>query len=51
MKKTLLAVALAPLCLPSLVSAETSSDEVMVVTANRFEQSVKNCHCPRFYRH
>ena len=46
MKKTLLAVALAPLCLPSLVSAETSSDEVMVVTANRFEQSVKNVIAP-----
>ncbi|MDX1303992.1 TonB-dependent vitamin B12 receptor [Photobacterium sp.] len=41
MKKTLLAVALAPLCLQSnAFAAETSPDEVMVVTANRFEQSI-----------
>ncbi|AJR06922.1 TonB-dependent receptor [Photobacterium gaetbulicola] len=46
MKKTLLAVALAPLCLPSMVVADTSTDEVMVVTANRFEQSVKNVIAP-----
>ena len=47
MKKTLLAVALAPLCLPSLVLAEGSAaDEVMVVTANRFEQPVKNVIAP-----
>ena len=43
MKKTLLAVALAPLCLQSsFVSAQTTTDETMVVTANRFEQSAKN---------
>ncbi|OLQ81106.1 hypothetical protein BIT28_05920 [Photobacterium proteolyticum] len=43
MKKTLLAVALAPLCLQSQAFAEeSSSDEVMVVTANRFEQPAGN---------
>lgn len=43
MKKTLLAVALAPLYLQSPVfAADTSSDEVMVVTANRFEQSTQS---------
>ena len=46
MKKTLLAVALAQVCLPSMVYADTSTDEVMVVTANRFEQSVKNVIAP-----
>ncbi|MGF1759074.1 TonB-dependent receptor [Photobacterium sagamiensis] len=47
MKKTLLAVALAPLCLQSYAfAAETSPDEVMVVTANRFEQPVKNVIAP-----
>ncbi|MGF1682987.1 TonB-dependent receptor domain-containing protein [Photobacterium minamisatsumaniensis] len=47
MKKTLLAVALAQVCLPSMVSAEqTSTDEVMVVTANRFEQPIKNVIAP-----
>ncbi|UIP27817.1 TonB-dependent receptor domain-containing protein [Photobacterium sp. TLY01] len=47
MKKTLLAVALAPLCLQSsLVSAQTTTDETMVVTANRFEQSTKNLIAP-----
>lgn len=47
MKKTLLAVALAPLCLPSfVVAAETSTDEVMVVTANRFEQPIKEVIAP-----
>ncbi|MEL6116101.1 TonB-dependent receptor [Photobacterium sp. SP02] len=47
MKKTLLAVALAPLCLQSsLVSAQTTTDETMVVTANRFEQSAKNLIAP-----
>ena len=46
MKKTLLAVALAQVCLPSMVHADTSTDEVMVVTANRFEQSVKNVIAP-----
>ncbi|MEZ8742976.1 TonB-dependent receptor domain-containing protein [Photobacterium swingsii] len=39
MKKTLLAVALAPLFIQSQAFAtETSTDDVMVVTANRFEQ-------------
>jgi len=43
MKKTLLAVALAPLCLPSQVfAADESSNDVMVVTANRFEQPAGN---------
>ncbi|PSW03363.1 TonB-dependent receptor domain-containing protein [Photobacterium lipolyticum] len=43
MKKTLLAVALAPLCLQSYAfAAETSPDEVMVVTANRFSQPAGN---------
>jgi len=47
MKKTLLAVALAPLCLQSQAFAEeTPSDEVMIVTANRFEQSIKNVIAP-----
>lgn len=47
MKKTLLAVALAPLCLQSQAFAEeSSSDELMVVTANRFEQSIKNVIAP-----
>ncbi|QUJ67616.1 TonB-dependent receptor [Photobacterium sp. GJ3] len=47
MKKTLLAVALAPLCLQSsLVSAQDTTEETMVVTANRFEQSVKNLIAP-----
>ncbi|KDM92176.1 TonB-dependent vitamin B12 receptor [Photobacterium galatheae] len=43
MKKTLLAVALAPLCLQSsLVSAQNTTEKTMVVTANRFEQSHKS---------
>ncbi|PSW09001.1 TonB-dependent vitamin B12 receptor [Photobacterium rosenbergii] len=42
MKKTLLAVALAQVCLPSMVYADTSTDEVMVVTANRIEQSTQS---------
>lgn len=47
MKKTLLAVALAPLCLPSQVfAADESSNDVMVVTANRFEQPIKNVIAP-----
>ena len=47
MKKTLLAVALAPLYLQSYAfAAATSPDEVMVVTANRFEQPVKNVIAP-----
>ena len=46
MRKTLLAVALAPLCLQSQAFAEeSSSDEVMVVTANRFEQPSRKCNC------
>ncbi|MGF1700990.1 TonB-dependent receptor [Photobacterium makurazakiensis] len=45
MKKTLLAVVLAQVCLPSMASAE-STDEVMVVTANRFEQPIKNVIAP-----
>ncbi|GAL07850.1 outer membrane vitamin B12 receptor BtuB [Photobacterium aphoticum] len=45
MKKTLLAVALAPLCLPVSVAAQ-SADEVMVVTANRFEQPIKEVIAP-----
>lgn len=41
MKKSLLAVTVASLCLPSFASfaADTTSDDVMVVTANRFEQA------------
>ncbi|MEH6534539.1 MAG: TonB-dependent receptor plug domain-containing protein, partial [Photobacterium frigidiphilum] len=47
MKKTLLAVALAPLCLPSQAfAANESSNDVMVVTANRFEQPIKNVIAP-----
>lgn len=46
MKKTLLAVALAQVCLPSMVYADTSTDEVMVVTANQFKQPVKNVIAP-----
>ncbi|PSW13133.1 TonB-dependent receptor [Photobacterium sanctipauli] len=47
MKKTLLAVVLAQVCLPSVVLADQSStDEVMVVTANRFEQPIKNVIAP-----
>ncbi|PSV42789.1 TonB-dependent vitamin B12 receptor [Photobacterium indicum] len=43
MKKTLLAVALAPLCLPSQVfAADESSNDVMVVTANRIKQSTES---------
>ncbi|MGF1686970.1 TonB-dependent receptor [Photobacterium japonica] len=45
MKKTLLAVALAPLCLPYSAAAQ-SPDEVMVVTANRFEQPIKEVIAP-----
>ncbi|UTV27620.1 TonB-dependent receptor domain-containing protein [Photobacterium atrarenae] len=45
MKKTLLAVALAPVCLSSFFVAAQHED-VMVVTANRFEQSVKNVIAP-----
>ncbi len=41
MKKSLLAATIASLCLPSFASsaADTTSDDVMVVTANRFEQA------------
>ncbi|MEC6832782.1 TonB-dependent receptor [Photobacterium toruni] len=41
MKKSLLAATVASLCLPSFASfaADTTSDDVMVVTANRFEQA------------
>ncbi|MGF1725840.1 TonB-dependent receptor domain-containing protein [Photobacterium nomapromontoriensis] len=46
MKKTLLAVALAPLCLPNLAAAQISADEVMVITANRFEQPLKEVIAP-----
>lgn len=46
MKKTLLAVALAQVCLSSGVMATQQADEVMVVTANRFEQPVKNVIAP-----
>lgn len=43
MKKMLLAVALAPLCLQSnAFAANTPSDEIMVVTANRFAQPAGN---------
>ncbi|MEJ2766427.1 TonB-dependent receptor [Photobacterium sp. MCCC 1A19761] len=45
MKKTLLAVALAPVCLSSF-SVAAQDEDVMVVTANRFEQSVKNVIAP-----
>lgn len=45
MKKTLLAVALAPVCLSSF-SVAAQDEGVMVVTANRFEQSVKNVIAP-----
>ncbi|MDO6545019.1 TonB-dependent receptor domain-containing protein [Photobacterium sanguinicancri] len=47
MKKTLLAVALAPLFIQSQAFAtETSTDDVMVVTANRFEQSASSVLAP-----
>ncbi|OAN19226.1 Vitamin B12 transporter BtuB [Photobacterium jeanii] len=47
MKKTLLAVALAPLFIQSQAFAtETSYDDVMVVTANRFEQPVSSVLAP-----
>lgn len=47
MKRTLLAVALAPLCFQSnAFAAEATPDEVMVVTANRFEQPIKNVIAP-----
>ncbi|MGF1693386.1 TonB-dependent receptor domain-containing protein [Photobacterium kagoshimensis] len=47
MNKTLLAVALAPLFFQSQAFAtETSTDDVMVVTANRFEQPLSSVLAP-----
>ncbi|WP_279130005.1 TonB-dependent receptor plug domain-containing protein, partial [Photobacterium phosphoreum] len=48
MKKSLLAATVASLCLPSFASfaADTTSDDVMVVTANRFEQPITSVLAP-----
>ncbi|WP_252856649.1 TonB-dependent receptor domain-containing protein [Photobacterium kishitanii] len=48
MKKSLLAATIASLCLPSFASsaADTTSDDVMVVTANRFEQPITSVLAP-----
>ncbi|MCD9480248.1 TonB-dependent vitamin B12 receptor [Photobacterium phosphoreum] len=48
MKKSLLAATVASLCLPSFASfaADTTSDDVMVVMANRFEQPITSVLAP-----